>query len=96
MLGALGHDLRTPLASLKIRAAGMRPVEERTALFSTVDGMERMIDDILTLARTGRSAEPVTQVDVRALVLGIAGEFTAQGAPVVLEPGPDIVWPLRR
>ena len=95
MLGALGHDLRTPLASLKIRAAGMRPVEERTALFSTVDGMERMIEDILTLARTGRSAEPVTQVDVRALVLGIAGEFTAQGAPVALEPGPDVVWPLR-
>lgn len=95
MLGALGHDLRTPLASMKIRAAGMRPVEERTALFSTVDGMERMIDDILTLARTGRSAEPVTQVDVRALVLGIVGEFTAQGATVELEPGQDIIWPLR-
>ncbi|MBI2261733.1 MAG: HAMP domain-containing protein [Caulobacterales bacterium] len=95
MLGALGHDLRTPLASMKIRAAGMRPVEERTALFSTVDGMERMIDDILTLARTGRSAEPVTQTDVRALVLGIVGEFTAQGATVELEPGQEIVWPLR-
>ena len=95
MLGALGHDLRTPLASMKIRAASMRPVDQRTALFSTVDGMERMIEDILTLARTGRSAEPLAQVDVRALVSGIVGEFRDQGAAVVLEPGEAIVWPLR-
>ncbi len=95
MLGALGHDLRTPLASMKIRAASMRPVEERTALFSTVDGMERMIEDILTLARTGRSAEPPARVDVRALVSAVVGEFQAQGARVELEPGEAIVWPLR-
>ncbi len=95
MLGALGHDLRTPLASMKIRAASMRPVEERTALFATVDGMERMIEDILTLARTGRSAEPPARVDVRALVSGVVGEFQAQGARVELEPGEAIVWPLR-
>lgn len=95
MLGALGHDLRTPLASMRIRAAGMRPVDERAALFSTVDGMERMIDDILTLARTGRSAEPLARVDVRLLVAGIAGQFIAQGATVNLVPGEAIVWPLR-
>lgn len=95
MLGALGHDLRTPLASMKIRAAGMRPVDQRTALFATVDGMERMIEDILTLARTGRSAEPPARVDVRALVSGVVGEFTAQGAAVALEPGEAIGWTLR-
>lgn len=95
MLGALGHDLRTPLASMKIRAAGMRPVDQRTALFATVDGMDRMIEDILTLARTGRSAEPLARVDVRALVLGVVGEFRAQGAPVELAPGEPIVWTLR-
>jgi signal transduction histidine kinase len=95
MLGALGHDLRTPLASIRIRAASMRPVEERTALFATVDGMERMIEDILTLARTGRSAEPLAQVDVRALAAGVVGEFNAQGALVALEPGETVVWPLR-
>lgn len=95
MLGALGHDLRTPLASMRIRAAGMRPVDDRTALFSTVDGMERMIEDILTLARTGRSAEPVLQTDVRALVAGIVDEFTVQGGAVELAPGEAIVWPLR-
>lgn len=95
MLGALGHDLRTPLASMKIRAAGMRPVDQRAALFSTVDGMERMIEDILTLARTGRSAEPVARVDVRGLVSGVVDEFKAQGARVELDPGDAIVWPLR-
>ena len=95
MLGALGHDLRTPLASIKIRAASMRPVDQRTALFATVDGMDRMIEDILTLARTGRSAEPLARVDVRALVRGVVGEFRAQGAAVALEPGEPVVWALR-
>lgn len=95
MLGALGHDLRTPLASMKIRAASMRPVDERAALFSTVDGMERMIEDILTLARTGRSAEPLARVDVRALAAGVVAEFQAQGAPVALEPSEPVVWTLR-
>lgn len=95
MLGALGHDLRTPLASMKIRAASMRPVDQRTALFATVDGMDRMIEDILTLARTGRSAEPPARVDVRALASGIVGEFQALGAGVDLEPGEPIVWTLR-
>ncbi len=95
MLGALGHDLRTPLASMKIRAASMRPVDQRTALFATVDGMDRMIEDILTLARTGRSAEPLARVDVRALVRGVVGEFRAQGAAVTLEPGEPVVWALR-
>ena len=95
MLGALGHDLRTPLASMKIRAAGMRPLDQRTALFATVDGMERMIEDILTLARTGRSAEPLARVDVRALVSGVVGDFKVQGAAVELEPGESIDWSLR-
>lgn len=95
MLGALGHDLRTPLASMRIRAASMRPVSERAALFATVDGMERMIDDILTLARTGRSSEPLARVDVAALMRTILEEFSAQGAAVELKSGPDIAWTLR-
>lgn len=95
MLGALGHDLRTPLTSIRIRAAGMQPVKERAAVFATVDGMERMIDDILTLARTGRSAEPVREVDVRGLMQAVVEEFRAQGASVELAPGAAVAWPLR-
>ncbi|MFN4091804.1 MAG: ATP-binding protein [Brevundimonas sp.] len=95
MLGALGHDLRTPLTSIRIRAAGMQPVKERTAMFATVDGMERMIDDILTLARTGRSAEPVRVVDVRRLMLEVVEEFRAQGADVAPAAGEAVTWPLR-
>lgn len=95
MLGALGHDLRTPLTSIRIRAAGMQPVKQRASVFATVDGMERMIDDILTLARTGRSAEPVAATDVRALVQAVVEEFRAQGAAVALASGEGVTWALR-
>lgn len=95
MLGALGHDLRTPLASMRIRAASMRPASERAALFATVDGMDRMIDDILTMARTGRSAEPLARVDLRVLMQSIVDECSAQGAEAQLKAGGAVTWTLR-
>jgi signal transduction histidine kinase len=68
------------------------------ALDADRDGraMERMIDDILTLARTGRSAEALMPVEVRALIAEIVAEYAAQGADVSLEAGPDVVWAPRR
>ena len=95
MLGALGHDLRTPLTSLRIRAASMRPVEDRLAVMATIDGMAHMIDDILTLARTGHSAEAPVMTDVTALLASVAAEFSTHGADIQLVPGPVVSWMLR-
>lgn len=95
MLGALGHDLRTPLTSLRIRAASMRPVDDRIAAMATIDTMARMIEDILTLARTGHSSEVPTMIDVTALLAGVAAEFSTQGADIQLMPGPIVSWTLR-
>lgn len=95
MLGALGHDLRTPLTSLRIRAASMRPVDDRIAAMATIDGMARMIEDILTLARTGHSSEAPVMTDVTALLAAVAAEFSTQGADIQLMPGPVVSWTLR-
>ena len=95
MLGALGHDLRTPLTSLRIRTASMRPVEEKVAALATIDGMARMIDDILTLARTGHSSETPTMTDVTALLESLADELTRQGANVRVTPAAPVSWCLR-
>ena len=95
MLGALGHDLRTPLTSLRIRAASMRPVDDRVAVIATIDRMSRMIEDILTLARTGHSSEAPGMTDVTAILAAVAAEFSAQGADIQLMPGPVVKWTLR-
>lgn len=91
MLGAIGHDLRTPLASLRIRAENMGPEEERERLVATVEEMAATLEDILTLARTGRAREPVRPVDLAALADAVVEEFRELGAAAAFEPSPRAV-----
>ena len=91
MLGAIGHDLRTPLASMRIRAETMEPAAERTQLFASIDDMAEMLEDILTFARTGRPREPVQKVDLGALAEAVVEEFRAMGRSVEFRPGERVV-----
>jgi signal transduction histidine kinase len=91
MLGAIGHDLRTPLASLRIRAENMEPEEERERLVATVEEMAATLEDILTLARTGRAREPVRRVDLAALADAVVEEFRELGLAAEFRPSPRVV-----
>lgn len=91
-LGAIAHDLRTPLASLRIRAESVEPEEERERIIATIEEMAGTIEDILTLARVGRSRERFDQLDVTALASGTAEEYRELGSPVTFAAdGPHIV-----
>jgi len=85
MLGAIGHDLRTPLASLRIRAETMEPPEERERVIATIEEMAVLLDDTLSLARSGRSKEPPRPLDVAALADAVVEEFRELGHDVTLE-----------
>lgn len=74
MLGALGHDLRTPLASLRIRVESMEPEDEREAAIAKIGEMTEMVEEILVLARSGRAREPAKRTDVAALVDSIVAD----------------------
>ena len=95
MLGAIGHDLRTPLASLRIRAENMGPDEDRERLVATVEEMAATLEDILTLARTGRAREPVRPVDLAALADAVVEEFREMGRPAAFVPSPRAVLAVR-
>jgi len=82
MLGAIGHDLRTPLASLRIRVESMEPEEERAAAIAKIEEMTAMLEDILILARTGRAREDVRPVDIGALAETLVDEYQDLGQPV--------------
>jgi len=87
MLGAIGHDLRTPLASLRIRAESVEPADERAHMIATIEEMTAMLDDTLALARSGRAVEPLRPIDVTALADAVVEEFHAFGADVEMEAG---------
>lgn len=91
-LGAIGHDLRTPLASLRIRAESVEPEEDRERMIATIEEMTATLEDILTLARSGRSREQLETTDVSKLAASVAEEFRELGHQVSFAAdGPHIL-----
>jgi signal transduction histidine kinase len=76
MLGAIGHDLKTPLASLRVRIESVEDDGERTKMAASVDEMVVILDDILMLARVGRSAEAMQPTELGALIDTAMSEFS--------------------
>ncbi|WNO55136.1 ATP-binding protein [Stakelama saccharophila] len=95
MLGAIGHDLRTPLAALRVRIESVEDDGDRAKMADTIDEMNRTLDDILSLARLGRPSEPATQVDLSALVDAVVEDFRDIGADVTAEETPRILVRIR-
>lgn len=86
MLGAIGHDLKTPLASLRVRVESVRDDTERTKMAATIDEMVTILDDILTLARLGNSGELRQNTDMAALLETVIDDFLDMDARVSFEP----------
>jgi signal transduction histidine kinase len=85
MLGAIGHDLRTPLTALRVRVESVPEGADRDRMIATIDDMRQMLDDILALARAGRDREPPQKVDLSALVEAAVDDLLETGANVVLD-----------
>jgi len=82
MLGAIGHDLRTPLTALRVRVETVPDGPDRERMIATIDDMRKMLDDILSLARAGRDREPPQRVDLAALADAALDDLEDTGAPV--------------
>lgn len=82
MLGAIGHDLRTPLAALRVRIESVEEETDRARMVDMIAEMNGTLDDILSLARLGRPSEPVTEVDLAALVDAVVEDFRDIGHDV--------------
>lgn len=95
MLGAIGHDLKTPLAALRVRIESVEDETERMRMARSIEDITRTLDDILSLARVGRPTDPLEQTDLAALTSGVVDEFEDMGEPVVLAEGPRIAAPVR-
>ena len=95
MLGAIGHDLRTPLAALRVRIESVEDDTDRARMADTIEEMNRTLDDILSLARLGRPSEPAVEVDVAALVDAVVEDFRDLGADVTFEEADRLPLRLR-
>jgi signal transduction histidine kinase len=84
MLGAIGHDLKTPLAALRVRIESVEDDAERQRMAATIEDITRTLDDILSLARVGRPSDPSEPTELSALVGSVVEEYEDMGEPVEL------------
>jgi signal transduction histidine kinase len=94
MLGAIGHDLKTPLAALRVRIESVEDDAERGRMAAGIEDITRTLDDILSLARVGRATEPPERTELAALAASVVEEFEDMGDPVELAEGPRVVAPV--
>lgn len=66
LLAALGHDLRSPLTAMRVRAEMVEEEETRESLVASVEEMQEMVDATLAFARGMASAEAYETVDLGA------------------------------
>jgi signal transduction histidine kinase len=95
MLGAIGHDLKTPLAALRVRIESVENDADRAPMAAGIEDINRTLDDILSLARVGRPTDPLEPTELGALVGAVVDEYEDMGEPVTLEASERIVLPLR-
>lgn len=95
MLAAIGHDLRTPLTTLRLRAEFVPDEEARTRLISTIDEMEKMTEATLDFAKGDATSEATRVVDLNALVGSLCDDLAELGNDVAFEDGTKTTYRCR-
>jgi signal transduction histidine kinase len=82
LLSAVGHDLRTPLASLRIRTELVKDSELQAKMRGSIEEMERLTEATLAAARGGESGEPTRPVDLPSLIEAVCDDLAEMGNAV--------------
>ena len=90
MLGAIAHDLGTPLSRLAFWVEQL-PDESRTRAIADIDEMRAMIAGALRFARDEGGEQQAVRVDLGSLLDSLAEDMAVAGAAVALVPGPRAV-----
>lgn len=90
MVGAIAHDLRTPLTRLRFRIEGL-PDEQRAKMSADIDQMEEMISAALTFVRDESRPAERTPLELSSLLESLCDEMAETGASTEVESGEKVV-----
>lgn len=85
LLAALGHDLRSPLTAMRVRAEMVEDDETRERIVASVEEMQEMVDATLSFARGMATTEPSETVDLGRFVKNLCHELQETGSNLNLE-----------
>jgi signal transduction histidine kinase len=90
MMGAIAHDLRTPLTRLRFRIDAL-PEEQRAKMESDIDQMEEMISAALRFVRDESRPAERTPLELSSLLESLCDEMAETGALTEVESGEKVV-----
>ena len=90
MMGAIAHDLRTPLTRLRFRIEGL-PEEQRAKISADIDQMEEMISAALRFVRDESRPAERTPLELSSLLESLCDEMAETGAKTEVESGEKVV-----
>ena len=87
-LAAVGHDLRTPLARLRLRADAVADADTRVAIGRDIGEMEAMVTSLLAFLGGDANPEAPVRCDIAVLCATIADDLEDRGITGAYR-GPD-------
>ena len=90
MVGAIAHDLRTPLTRLRFRIESA-PEDQRAKMAADIDQMEAMVAATLGFVRDATKPGQRTRLELASLVESVCDEMAETGAAIEVEPSPKVV-----
>lgn len=79
MVGAVAHDLRTPLTRLRFRIEGV-PDDQRAKMAADIEQMEQMISATLAFVRDASRPAERTRLELSSLLESLCDEMAETGA----------------
>lgn len=95
MLGAIGHDLRTPLTTLRLRAELVEDAELQNRMLATIDEMQAMTEATLALVQQEATLEETRTIELSALVESVCDDLAEIGLSVRFIPSEHIKYRCR-
>lgn len=95
MLAAVGHDIRTPLTALRVKAELIENDEARDDIIAGIEKMERITASALDYVRGESRSESKQYVDLRALIESECSEFEELGHHVYFKCASDVNYHCR-
>ena len=86
MVGAISHDMRTPLARIRFKLE-RAPDEVKAAVLGDVEQMEQMISSVLAFIRDGNASRPRERLELLSLVECLVDDAAQTGQDVRLDSG---------
>lgn len=95
MLAAIGHDIRTPITSLRLRTEFIADDETREKFIATLDEMQNMAEAALSFAQSEATTEPTRAIDLSALMESMCDDLVEIGWKVEFQSKGRLPYPCR-